>query len=292
MRDIHILLLLVLPSAWAGWDDCEFDVDDKKYYLKSMRGLSINGSDTQVSTYTYEVSLCGNASNPCTDIMTGNTDYGAVYQFGGEPGGKEVCWDILSYWEDGGGIQPQTSSLDPTLGDDGFSLTIANGDSCKSSPRQTTINVICDTSLDPTKSQGKVEGAQDSQDSCHFIINYHTKCGCAGECNGAGPSPSGGGGGGGLGAGWIIIIVIFVVAFCYFVAGYAFFGYRAKDWSTESLPNKAFWCALPGWTLTGCKISAGVTGAFCKRLYGKISGKGGDDDDYDPDDTTGEDGEA
>jgi len=181
-----LLLVAALCPVLADWNDCTFEVDDKVYQLGPLIGVSTNGTDAEVSTYKYEVSLCGNNTSPCADIMIGSADFGAVYQFGGEPGGKEVCWDILAYWEDGSGRSLEARGLPSDKGTDGFQLYIANGDLCKSAPRETTINVICDESYNPPNAG--VVGVQDSTDSCHFIIDYHTICGCAGHCTN-GPVP-------------------------------------------------------------------------------------------------------
>merc|ERR1719378_390454 len=166
--------LLWVPTARADWEDCTWKVDGKTYSVAAMAGMSVNGTDTKVATYKYQIALCGNITSQCEDIMTGVGDYGAIYQFGGEPGGKTVCWDILSYWEKTNGASGGIVASKLQSGGEGFSLEINNGDSCKSKPRKTTVNVICEKKYDPTaKDQAKrgvLTGQQDTDDSCHFIL--------------------------------------------------------------------------------------------------------------------------
>lgn len=286
-----LVYFLLAMTAYCDWNDCVFSTGGKKFALMATRGLSINGTDQKVETYTYEVSLCANITAACTDIMTGADNNGAVYQFGTEPGGESVCWDVLSFWEkDSSGL-----TADPLQGDnagkEGFSLYVTNGDPCKSQPRKTTINVVCSESYGPyQKKKGYVEGVQDTEDSCHFILTYETECACSknfGKCSKA-PPPGGFVNGGGFSGGWIFVIILCVSIFCYFLGGYAVLGYRSKDWSSESVPNKSFWARVPGWTKVGCMISGSWTMRKGKWLYAKARGKEVDDETFGDDDVEGE----
>jgi len=170
---VGVLFLFVCIQADA--DDCIFTVGGKEYDLSSLK-KGIQANDRKVSTYYYVISVCGNNPDYCDDIMTGRAMYGNSYQFGGETGGKVVCWDVLSIWD---GNQT-VSALPSNLGNDGLTFSFRNGDECRNNPRANTMNMICDESE-------SAEGYQDPNDSCRFIIEWRTPAACSG---GPGPTPT------------------------------------------------------------------------------------------------------
>lgn len=166
---LFLLSLIFTASLAAG--NCSFTVGGKTFDLSALDGKVARGSDVQISTYHYEASVCSNMAEVCEDIMTGGHLHGNVYQVGGEPGGQEVCWDVLAYFDDF-----KATALDSSApnGATGFTLNFANGDPCRGNPRNTVMNMICDSDNEV----GKLTGRQDDIDSCKFIINYPTKYAC------------------------------------------------------------------------------------------------------------------
>jgi len=258
-----LLLLFIVLGVYSDENDCIWNVDGKTYDLSPLKGKSGRGNDKKVQTYEYDASVCSDMTETCQDIMTGHELTGCTYQFGGQPGGKRVCWDVLGFWKD---VTAATLDSSAPEGKTGFSLKFANGDACRNAPRKLTMNMLCDT-----QEIGTLEGWQDTDDSCHFIINFPTTHACGG-----GPAPphptkkpthpdpghpppkpatNNGLATGGIGAGDIFIIV-FLVIFVLYCAGFFFWngrnneedGYVTKD----NLPHMDFWTRMTGYVKDGC----------------------------------------
>jgi len=245
-------------------------------------GTVMEGNDAKVSTYQYKASVCADMTDTCDDIMTGKKLNGCTYQFGGEPGGKSVCWDVLAFWDSTG---PTVADLDPSAGADagtpGISLAFANGDECRNNPRQNTMNFICDETV-PDDPGYTLEGSQDSNDSCHFIINIKSKHACPGA------APSGGGSSGGssgLSGGWIFIILLIILPIVYFTGFFIYRGYTTKEWKNpENCPHLDICKSFPFWVKTGCVVSGVKTKDCCGALLSKCrkddeDGNLGEEDD-------------
>jgi len=152
--------------------DCKFTLNgtngDTVFDLSAIRGKVFNGPDSRTSTYHYALSMCQDIQEKCEDIMTGMDVNGAAYQYGGEPGGGQVCWDVLGSWSE----EPTVHSLDDQYsGNTGFALSFQNGDVCREKRRTMTINVMCSV-------VEQMSGKQDTTDSCHFIFALYTSHAC------------------------------------------------------------------------------------------------------------------
>jgi len=164
------LSLVLLVLVVLGDNNCTFtyqSADGVKHVidLSPLKGMEVQGSDSKEITYQYLVGVCDNMETECEDIMTGQDAHGAVYQFGGEPGGIPVCWDVLALWDG-------THTVAATH--NGFSLSWQNGDECRGALRKTVVNFICDASAQtPT-----VSGKQDESDQCRYHIDYTTAYAC------------------------------------------------------------------------------------------------------------------
>jgi len=244
-----------------------FSVGGTTYDLSSLQGQVAEGKDKKVSTYEYKAAVCSNMDDQCQDIMTGKTLSGAVYQYGGgsSPGSKQVCWDVLAFWDESN-VQAEaldTSTDGVPAGATGVALKFSNGDECRNAPRKTTMNMICDGSAG---TPGTLEGFQDETDSCHFIINWSTKGACPGGHGGSGSSASSGG----MSGGWIFIILLICCSFVYFAGFFLYSGYQTKEWtSKENCPHTGFWTQVPGWVKTGCMVSFDYTKSGTMWLVSK-----------------------
>jgi len=165
---LFLLSFIFTSSLAAG--KCSFTVGGKTFDLSALDGKVAQGDDSKISTYQYAASVCSDMKTPCEDIMTGQKIYGNVYQFGGEPGQQQVCWDMLAQYSDFEATKLDSSAPN---GATGFSLNFANGDPCRGNARKTVMNMICDPA-----EIGKLSGSQDDYDSCQFNINYPTKYAC------------------------------------------------------------------------------------------------------------------
>lgn len=92
-------------------------------------------------------------------------------------------------------------------------------------------------------------------------------------------SASGAGGGtagaGGFGGGAIFLVTLAVVVPLYCGIGF-FLNHRKEVTGMERIPQYAFWKALPGYTITGCKVTfAGISGCIAK-----LRGQGEEDKTY------------
>jgi len=170
----NFIALIGLSHVVLSDEDCTFVVSGKQYDLSALKSQSISGPDSKVSTYSYNVAVCGDHSDTCDDIMTGERKNGNVYQIGGEPG-STVCWDVLAKWDSTVKAGPLDSTSGASSGTDGLTLSFSNGDSCRNTARATKINLVCD----PQNTAGSVTGFQDASDSCMFVINYETSHACA-----------------------------------------------------------------------------------------------------------------
>lgn len=273
MLFVSLLLSSILLSNASN---CAFKnpVSKENYDLSAFKGLVMEGADAKVSTYQYKASVCSDMTDICDDIMTGKKSNGCTYQFGGEPGGKSVCWDVLAYWDD---EAVTVADLDPSAsqpaGTEGISLSFKNGDECRNNPRENTMNFICDKTVPTSKPGYQLEGSQDPNDSCHFIINIKSSHGCPGGSPKSGSTS----GSSGLSGGWIFIILIIILPIFYFATVFGYRGYTTKEWkSSENCPHLDLCKTFPLWVKTGCMVSGVASKNGCMWLMSKC--KKGDDD--------------
>eukprot|EP00947_MAST-08B_sp_MAST-8B-sp1_P006290 g6290.t1 len=122
-----LLASLLVPLAAVGASPlCQFSLPggDVTYDLSDFRGVTLVGPkiDAKIDELsTIHVSLCGNLTRPCTDVLTKVNISGYVMQYfqgGPRPSADdEFCWEMLAQW--GGGESVPTAQPLPTAGKNG-----------------------------------------------------------------------------------------------------------------------------------------------------------------------------
>ena len=99
------LLQCLLGASISGFSCsglCAFPVEGYCYNLSAFSGLKLSGPQAMGHSGHYEVSLCGNLTNPCIDSLTGVRIFGYLYTFFGNSTNQDKnsqeshCWDVLS----------------------------------------------------------------------------------------------------------------------------------------------------------------------------------------------------
>jgi len=114
--------------------------------------------------------------------------------------------------------------------------------------RTTTINVMCADSNDTAFT------IQDGTGTCSVFVNLKLQCGRSG-----------------LSGGGIFLIIIFSLFAAYFIIGFLVCKFVMQKDGLDAIPQRGFWCALPGLYLAGCRTVIG-------KVTGKKSGSNGYED--------------
>ena len=138
-------------------------------------------------------------------------------------------------------VEPNTESgVEPGKG---LVVKYTNGKKCSGGPsRSTTIYLKCDENVESPIFSQVEEG------DCAYTMHVTTKyaCGKAGGAGGAGDT-----------AALVILIILICVVVIYFGGG-VIYQKKFKDAQSarELVIHNAFWCALPGMVVDGCKFIA------------------------------------
>lgn len=138
-------------------------------------------------------------------------------------------------------VEPNTESgVEPGKG---LVVKYTNGKKCSGGPsRSTTIYLKCDENVESPIFSQVEEG------DCAYTMHVTTKyaCGKAGGASGAGDT-----------AALVILIILICVVVIYFGGG-VIYQKKFKDAQSarELVIHNAFWCALPGMVVDGCKFIA------------------------------------
>ena len=225
------ILCLALAVCVAGNVDCtpKLVPSDGKTYHYDLTKLGHAPGVADTLTYrdtarnTFYVNMCGPSSEGCPAgnavcMKTGMFDYVGI--------GKAET----QKWEDSDKVEPGH----------GLQVTFSEGEECDIGNFQTVITLKCDP-----HEEGTIETVEIGE--CWYAMTLRSKHACA----------SGSSGSGGDTAALVILIIILCVAVIYFGGG-VIYQKKFKDAQSarELVIHNAFWCALPGMVVDGCKFIA------------------------------------
>lgn len=223
-----LLLLLLIANCVVVFSACVHTASDGSYYdLSALNAeYSISAND-----YNYKVMVCRTLPTTC---------YGMT---------QSVC--RISIW---GGVEYACGTSAsmmfrdyPTAGA-GVSVFYDGGEACGGTPRTSTVNVICDATV-----EASLVSATEAT-GCDLVFNLRSRHACP-TTGGGGKKGGGGGTAGGLSGGSILLIIIAVGAVVYLAAGVF---YRTKFQGAEGIeriPNFEFWVGLPELVMDGFRFT-------------------------------------
>jgi hypothetical protein len=126
--------------------------------------------------------------------------------------------------------------------------------------RKLSINITCGSKDDATFTITEVQGQ-----SCSFAVSLTLDCG---------------GGAGGLSGGGLFLIIFFSLFAAYFIIGFLVCKFVFKKEGMDAVPQRSFWCALPGFFIAGCKCLIGkIRGTGSKSSGSSLSSEYGSTDE-------------
>ena len=106
VRILSLVLAVALGACSNAGSECtglcSFQVDGFCYNLSTFTALTLSGPQANGGGGHYNVSLCGNLTNPCIDSLTRVPIFGYLYTFFGDSRIQQQtlrgshCWDVLS----------------------------------------------------------------------------------------------------------------------------------------------------------------------------------------------------
>jgi len=220
-------------------ESCSVTLGSTSYDLSPLSGSDFEGSD---QLYQYTVHLCGVAKESnCAKAS------GSICQY--TPTGSYLF--MISSWVLS--PSPKFFLLDPTNPSLGVGVSLANGDSCQSSPRTVVLNVPCDPS-----SLGSTFTVMFS--GCSYTITFPSSAGCPITVTS----------GSRLSGGEIYLIAVAVAVVVYLIAGCAYKRLRFGSSGIDACPNVDFWRAFPALVKDGVIVTFSPCCSRTRPGYGQI----------------------
>jgi len=221
------ILVAVLAVMCMADDACSpiLTFSDGTTWQYNLTGLHhADGAPDTLTAYddgynTYYFNICGQTTTAADDECKG----AAVCQQSAAGDYKMV-----------GTLKSQTffTNNDTTPGQ-GLLVKYSDGTKCSNGdPRQVTISLVCDTSVDPLIDMVK------EVSHCSYAVYIRTQYACGERASG--------GGGAGETVALVILLIIIVGLILYFVIG-AIYQKKVKDAANlrEMVIHNEFWCSLP-----------------------------------------------
>lgn len=254
---------LLVSLVGVDAQSCVHEFDGFYYDLRSMKGTVYSVPTTD---YTYAFSLCENipASNTNWGKCSGNA---CQFNAAGRVVGTISRWEkasppVWSLVAPAPAAPGASANGDPTVALKSLQLTLDNGSNCSAptAPRVGKFKFVCQANSEsPTVYQTPDADGGTCSVKGGYVFTIKGKVGCPHK------GKFSGGGSDGLSGGWVFIIILLVGSFVYCVAGCVWMNRREGATGTDMIPQKAFWAALPGYVLDGCRATWGFALGLCNK---------------------------
>jgi len=212
----RVLCILALAAALCcaqtqNTQDCKYG----KYDFTPLQNLSnpsyILGADP-LNGKPWYINVCADAMGAPCKTQSPSCQYGS-FATGSLPG--------------------NFTDLDSTLfPDGGANLTYYHGQPCQMRPRQTSIYLICNSSIDVEPGIiVKIEEYSSGPMQCMYHVYLQSKYACRK---------------GGIDVGWILIIIVIVCVILYLGVGVVYKWRRHDAKGLDLIPNIEIWREIPG----------------------------------------------